>query len=207
MAKTRVPVQRPAEVEHEILPLIAGRWSPRAFDPRPVEREKLLRLFEAARWSASCFNEQPWRFFVALKDDAHRPMLEGFLVEGNFWAKNAPVLMLAAAVTTFARNGNPNRTAVHDVGLACANLMIQAVHEGLVAHGMAGFSVERATVELQLPETVVPAAMWAIGYPGFVEDLPEHLRERELGPRTRRRVEHTVFADSLERAHPLVQGA
>jgi nitroreductase len=205
MAKTRVPVQRPADTEHEILPLIAGRWSPRAFDSRPVETDKLLRLLDAARWSASCFNEQPWRFFLATKDDAHRPMLEAFLVDGNAWARSAPLLMLTAAHTLFARNDQPNRVALHDVGLACANLVIQAVHEGLCAHGMAGFSVERAKADLQLPDHLVPVAMWAIGYPGFVEDLPSHLQAREMAPRTRRRLEHTVFAGSLEQAHPLVK--
>ena len=51
---TRLPI-------HELL---AERWSPRAFDSRPLEQEKLHALLEAARWAPSCFNDQPWRFIV-----------------------------------------------------------------------------------------------------------------------------------------------
>ncbi|MEK6586945.1 MAG: nitroreductase family protein, partial [Nitrospirota bacterium] len=48
--------------------LLAGRWSPRAFDERPVDGDLLRVLFEAARWAPSSNNEQPWRFIVATKD-------------------------------------------------------------------------------------------------------------------------------------------
>ncbi len=46
-------------------PLFVERWSPRAFDPRPIPRETLLSLFEAARWAPSARNEQPWLFLFA----------------------------------------------------------------------------------------------------------------------------------------------
>jgi nitroreductase len=48
-----------------ILDVLAERWSPRAWQDRPVEEEKLIRLFEAARWAASSGNEQSWRFLLA----------------------------------------------------------------------------------------------------------------------------------------------
>ena len=47
-----------AETAHPVLPVIAERWSPYAYDPRPVEREKLLSCLEAARWAPSSYNEQ-----------------------------------------------------------------------------------------------------------------------------------------------------
>jgi nitroreductase len=56
---------KPAAADYAIHELFVERWSPRAFDTRPVEDEKLLTLFEAARWSASTFNRQGWRFIVA----------------------------------------------------------------------------------------------------------------------------------------------
>jgi len=42
-----------AQPDYPIHPLLQGRFSPRAFAPRPVEAEKLRSLLEAARWSAS----------------------------------------------------------------------------------------------------------------------------------------------------------
>src|SRR5437660_1225586 len=83
---------------------------------RAVEPEKLRILFEAARWAASCFNEQPWRFIVATKENpAEYEKLLGCLVEKNQkWATSAPVLMISVAQLNFAHNGKPNRHALHD---------------------------------------------------------------------------------------------
>src|ERR1700752_91575 len=85
-----------AKPDHPVLPVIAERWSPYAYDPRPVEREKLLSCLEAARWAPSSYNEQPWTFILAERTDQ-----AGFaqdldcLVEGSRgWAKNVGVLML-----------------------------------------------------------------------------------------------------------------
>jgi len=46
-------MDRPAPADHAIHDLLAKRWSPRAFDPRPVEPERLRILLEAARWAPS----------------------------------------------------------------------------------------------------------------------------------------------------------
>ena len=55
----------------------------------------------------------------------------GCLIEFNQgWAKAAPVLMLSFAHLAFDRNGQPNRHAFHDVGLAMANLTVQATDRG-----------------------------------------------------------------------------
>lgn len=47
-----------------VLPIILGRWSPRAFVDRDISPLDLRTIFEAARWAPSSFNEQPWRFIV-----------------------------------------------------------------------------------------------------------------------------------------------
>ena len=50
-------------------------------------------LFEAARWAASSYNEQPWSYLLATKEDpAEFARLLSCLVEANqAWAKAAPV--------------------------------------------------------------------------------------------------------------------
>ena len=108
------------------LDVIRRRWSPRAFSERPVSSQDLALLLEAARWAASSANEQPWRFIIARKSDpdTYQKLLET-LVEGNqIWARNAPLLLLTVAKRTFTSNGNPNRVALHDTGIALAHLML-----------------------------------------------------------------------------------
>ncbi len=189
-------MEKPAQTHFPIHDLLARRWSPRAFDERPVDTDTLRSLFEAARWAPSSNNEQPWRFIVARKtgQQAEWNRLFDCLLDGNRrWAVHAPVLMLSIASMNFEDDRTPNRHAFHDTGLAAENLVLQATASGLVAHQMAGFDVEKARVDLKIPSGYEPVAMIAIGYPGDPAVLPERLRERELRPRSRRAIQEWAF--------------
>lgn len=85
-----------------------------------VEPEKLCSVLEAARWAASSYNEQPWSFIVATKDNQDEfERLLSILAEANQeWARNAPVLIISMAKLHFERNGVENHHAFHDVGAA-----------------------------------------------------------------------------------------
>ena len=189
--------EKPAPVNYVVDPDIKRRWSPRAFEDRPVEREKILALLEAAHWAPSCFNEQPWRYLVF--DGADQEALEkarATLVEGNAWALKAPVLMISIARDNFTYNEEPNRTAQHDVGLASENLVLEAVAQGLVAHQMAGFNTAQARTAFHIPEDYTVLAMIAVGYPyrGSLDELSEKARASELAPRQRRPISEIAFA-------------
>jgi len=188
-------MEKRAETAYPVHDLIARRWSPRALDPKPVPEALLRSLLEAARWAPSAFNEQPWSFLVARREDA-----EGFakmldcLVEGNqTWARNAGVLMLTVVRSTFTRNDKPNRHAFHDLGLAAANLSLQAVEQGLVVHQMAGILPDRAREVYGVPGGFEVATGIAVGYPGAAEALPEQLRAAETAPRERKPQSEFVF--------------
>lgn len=184
-----------AAAEYPVMDLIRRRWSPHAFAARPVERDKLLSLFEAARWSSSCYNDQPWNYIYACREDSEAwERLASCLVEANaVWARSAPVLALSIARLRFTHNGQPNRHAWYDTGQATALLGLQATELGLYVHQMGGFSPDRAREVLAIPEGYEPAAMMAIGYLGDGAALPEHLRQREESPRVRRPVREFVF--------------
>ncbi len=192
--------EKKAAAGHPINDLLARRWSPRAWADRAVSRDTLASLFEAARWAPSCFNEQPWRYVIALREDTGGfERLASLLTEGNAWAREAPVLALSVTHLSFQRNGKPNRHAWHDVGAASENLCLQAVECGLRVHQMAGFDRERAREMLGLDEDHDPVAMIAIGYPGDPAGLPEKLRAREVAPRERRPLDAFVFEEGWER--------
>ena len=189
-------MEKLADTLYPIHDLLRQRWSPRAFDDRPVEPEKLLSLCEAARWAPSSNNEQPWRFIVADKDyETEWNRLLACLVEGNRkWAYRAPVLILSVASLNFEDDSTPNRHAFHDTGVAVENLVLQATALGLAAHQMAGFDVEKARADLKIPSGYEPVAMIAVGYPGDLASLPDRLRERELQPRSRRPISEWTFS-------------
>lgn len=188
-------MEKPATTEFPVHDLIRNRWSPRAFSDKPVPLDVLRSLFEAARWAASSYNEQPWTFLMATKDDPENfAKMLSVLVEFNAgWAKHAPVLALAVAKLAFHHNGSPNRNAFYDVGAASAQLTFEASSRGLFVHQMAGYDGAKARQVFEIPAGWEPIAAIAIGYPGDPESLPQPLRDRELAPRSRKRLGEFVM--------------
>jgi nitroreductase len=204
--KGALMMDKVADTIYPIETLLKQRWSPRAFSSRPVETEKLLSLWEAARWAASCANEQPWYFIVATKQsETEYARLLSCLRENNQqWAQQAPVLMVSVAKLAFEANGQANRYAFHDVGLAVANLITQATALGLFVHQMAGFYPDKVRELYGVPEGFEPVAGLVLGYPGDPASLPEDLKQRELARRTRRPIETFVFEQTWGQISPLV---
>ena len=199
-------LQKHAETSAPIHDIISRRWSPRAFDSRPVELAKLRSLFEAARWAASSYNGQPWYFLVATKDEpeSYKKILESFVEFNQGWAKSAPVLAISVAAMKFAHNGEPNRHAFHDVGQAAATLAIEASNLGLQVHQMAGILPDKAKHLFHIPDGYEAVAGIAIGYPGDPNSLPDQLRTQEQGPRQRKPLESFVFDGDWGKPSPIV---
>jgi nitroreductase len=183
LADTRVPIQ----------PAIAARWSPRAFDPAAVVTgEQITALLEAARWAATWGHRQPVRFIVGLRGDKTFDRLTQVLKRGNSYAKAAGALVLVCA-----DEGPDERTAVYaavDAGAAIAQLTIEAVSRGLIAHPMAGFNPDAARVAFGIPEGVRPLAVVAVGSLGDYSQAPPEVIERDALSRQRLPLEEVVFA-------------
>ncbi len=168
--------------------LVARRWSPRAFDAqRSVTPEQTMALIEAARWAPSCFGEEPWRFLVwdRARDAQGWQQAYDCLSDNNKkWVKNVPLLFLACADSKL-KNGNPNRWAQYDTGMAALALALEALAQGLVSHQMGGFDMAKARAAFAIPESFTPMAMIAVGYQAEPGILDEETRAKELKPRGR----------------------
>ncbi|TLY28010.1 MAG: nitroreductase [Nitrospirae bacterium] len=201
-------MEKPAETQYPIHDLLRRRWSPRAFSEQAVAPDTLRSLWEAARWAASCFNEQPWSFIVATKEDPKEfSRLLSCLVEGNItWAQHAPVLMVSVAKTYFDQDGSPNLHAWHDVGQAAANLTVQATALGLFVHQMAGILPGKIRELYQIPDQYEPVAGIALGYPGNPDQLPDKLRQRELAKRTKKPLAEFVFTGRWGQTSTIAKG-
>src|SRR6185295_15435057 len=115
-------------------------------------------------------------------------------VEGNqAWAKHAPVLALGVVTLRFVRNDKPNRAAVHDLGLAAGNMLVEATARELFVHQMIGILPDRARELYAIPETAEAWTAIAIGYRGDPQRLPEALRPLDATPRQRKPLREFVF--------------
>lgn len=184
------------ELQRPIHPLLQKRWSPRAFSDELLSKEQIQTLFEAARWAPSSYNDQPWFFLYATRDnEAQHKKLLSCLNEGNrSWAQKAPLLVVAIARPYFSRNSKPNRHAWHDVGQAIAHLTIQATAMDLYVHQMAGFSPEKTIEIYNIPDEYEPVTTFVVGRLGDPENLEdEGKRTSETKPQQRKPQEEFVF--------------
>jgi nitroreductase len=204
------PEERPEAIkaatpDYPINELASRRWSPFSFSPEMVSETDLRSLFEAARWAPSCFNEQPWRYIVATKDDKNDfKRLLSCLTEGNQkWAKYAPVLALGVISKSFKRNGKPNRHAEHDLGLASATLVHEATARGIYVHQMAGILPQKAKQLFAIPDDFEVLTGIAIGYAGENDEAEPGFKERDRRKRNRRPASETVFSGEWGQTHSL----
>lgn len=190
---------KPAPVDVPVTDLIKNRWSPVHFSNTPLSKEIIASLFEAARWAPSSYNEQPWFYVYAGSEDGEaRETINALLVEGNAWAKNAGLLIVSFANKNLVRGGKPNRFAAHDLGASSMQLVLQATAMGLVSHQMGGFAHEKANELLGVPADYEPGSMIAIGFPGDPKTISAEMKERESGPRQRKKVSEFAFRGAMK---------
>jgi nitroreductase len=188
---------RSATTDTPILDVLAARFSTRVFDPAAtIEESALASALEAARWSPSANNTQPWRFIVTRRgSDEFAEVYDTLRDFNKAWAGDAAVLVVAAATTTTA-DGSPMHFAQYDTGQAVAHFTVQASAEGLATHQMGGF--DRAAVKdaFDLPESITPLTVIAVGAAGSLTETSDEVRARESAPRTRLPLSEFVLVNS-----------
>lgn len=186
-------IKKTAEIHPDSLPihpLIADRWSPRAFNSaRTLTRPEVLSLIEAARWAPSANNLQPWRYRVVLHGEPTFAELaaRGLTGFNQAWAPNASAMFVLSVKTVKEDGSELPKVGTHfDAGLSAAQLVLQAGSLGLHAHYMAGIVRDEVKVVLGIDETEHVVVIIAVGEQADESVLAEGAaRERELTPRTR----------------------
>ena len=191
-------IHKPARTRAPIHPLLASRWSPRAFNSaRPVSADAAFAIMEAARWAPSCFGAEPWRFVVCDKnaDESAWQKALACLAPGNReWAAAAPLLIFACAEKQFAHNGKDNRHCLYDTGAAVMSMVVEAENQELRAHQMGGFDPQAAQKAFAIPDSFECIAAIAVGHQGDPRTLPDELAERETAERQRKPLGEVFFA-------------
>jgi len=168
-----------------ILEEIMNRRSGRAFSSKPISDEMLNSILEAGRWAPSCANSQSWNF-VVLRENTVLEKAHEFLTRGNAYAKRAPIMILVAAKEDSGCSSHGLPYFAVDVGLAVQNMLLQAVHLGLMGHPTAGWDEDGLKKLTGIPDEYRILTVVFFGYEGDPETLDEITREKEKRPRTRR---------------------
>lgn len=149
------------------LALIFGRRSIRIFSPGQVSEEAVNKLLEAAMAGPSAMTKDPWRFVVT-----RRPEKLQSLAAALPGGKMLPTASLAIVVC-----GDPAAVfeqhisyLLQDCSAATENLLLAAHGLGLGACWVGVHptpeAIRRVRELFNIPETVVPVAVIAVGQPG-----------------------------------------
>lgn len=198
-------MRKPAETAFPLHEAIRERWSPRGFAETPLTTAELGSLFEAFRWAPSCANGQPWGLIVGVKGqgDAWQRLFDALTPGNQSWCDRVPVLMATVAVPGFRHNGRPNRHWQHDVGLASAQMAVQAASMGLAVHFMGGFDRDKVRAAFGVPEDHEPMAAVAAGRQAEPGTVPEDIVARDAAPRSRLGLNEIIFGARWGEALPL----
>ncbi|MEV7416215.1 nitroreductase family protein [Streptomyces sp. NPDC089919] len=159
-------------------PLLAGRFSPYAFDPAgAVDDAAREVLLEAARWAPSAGNSQPWGFLATRPGEVdHKRILPYLAPSSARWATDAGLLVVAL---TRRHSGDPtiqySEFADYDLGQAVAHLSVQAQAMGLAVHQFRAFDLDALTEELRPAPGWAVVSMLAVGRPA---EAPPVVRQR-----------------------------
>ena len=123
----------------EMLSILEGRQSERAYIDRPVEKEKLERITEAGRMSPSACNGQPWKFIVVDDPELRQKVAsatESEMLRINTFVRQAPVLIVVVReksnITSRAGDLIKRKDySLIDTGIATASMVYQATADGL----------------------------------------------------------------------------
>jgi len=196
---------RTATTSVELTPLVADRWSPRAFDRRPLADAEVTALLEAARWAPSANNYQPWRFLVGRQgvdgaDATYKGIYDALAEFNQLWASAAP-LLIAAVVEVEHEDGSAREIAPYELGLAVSQLTVEAAARGLHVHQMGGFDATQIGAEFGVPPQYRTVVVLAVGRLGDPESLPDWAAERETAPRERKPLADIAFVGEWGTPH------
>lgn len=173
-------------LQTKFLELVRQRRSVRKFDPRPVEREKIVTCIEAARLAPSAENVQPWRFLVLDEQQVLQDFGEAAfsgIYRYSRWAMQAPVLVVILAKPDIIANRLGKQIqGTHyyliDIGIAGEHLILQAQELGLGSCWIGWFNARKAARALSLPPGLKVVSLIALGYPST--PLPPEKRKKSL---------------------------
>ncbi|RPH95722.1 MAG: hypothetical protein EHM72_14850, partial [Calditrichaeota bacterium] len=128
---------------------------------------------EAARLAPSADNAQPWRYLI-IDDEAVKQRVVEHAFSGIYratrWAAAAPVLVILFAQLDIVANQLAKRVTgipyyLIDMGISGEHFVLQAHELGLGTCWIGWFSAKGVHKALQVPKSLRPVEMIAVGYP------------------------------------------
>ena len=146
----------------DVYEAVKKRYSCRAYKNKPIEPEKLKRVFDAARLAPSAKNFQDWRFVVVTEESTKQQVAKA-AKEQMFLAEAGAIIVACSNSDYVMSCGQP--IAGIDVAIALEHIALTAVQEGLATCWIGSFSPGEIHQILNIPENIEIIELMALGYP------------------------------------------
>ena len=141
---------------------IRKRYSCRAYQAKPIEKEKLDKIFEAARLAPSAKNMQDWRFVVVTDKQKKQKVAESTNQAESFAKAGA---IIAACSNSEMVMSCGQAIGPIDVAIALEHICLQATELGLATCWIGSFETEKVKQILDIPNDIAVIELMSLGYP------------------------------------------
>jgi nitroreductase len=151
----------------DVFEAVQERKSIRAYQDKPVAREKIERMLEAGRLAPSANNREPWHFIAVTNPEKRKALSKGMYAK---FIANAPLVIVVCG----DKKASSDWYAI-DASLAAENMVLTAVSEGLGTCFVGSFDEADVRSVLGVPDNFEALVMIPIGYPQEKLDLSSKL--------------------------------
>lgn len=143
-----------------VLDVAKKRYSVRAYEDKPVEKEKLDKILASAHVAPTAANLQPVKLLVV--QDKKR--LDCIAKAGNIYHAPLAIIVCADHEKAWTRPFDNKQTTDIDAAILTDHMMLQATELGLGTVWVCFFRPDVIKQEFQLPDNLEPINILAIGY-------------------------------------------
>ena len=158
----------------DILDLIKSRRTVKSFHPKYIPWELVARVMDAGRYAPSSGNLQNWKFIAVLEPDLKTKLAEATYDQYNIALAGVLIVVCAEpekAERYFGARGERLFT-VQNCAAAIQNMLLEAHSLGLGACWVGAFNEAEVKDICDIPPSVRPQAIVAVGYPKHVPNSP-----------------------------------
>lgn len=156
--------------------IFSQRYSCRAYAPRAVGRESVLRILEAARLAPSAVNRQPWTFLVVDDESGRRSVIDAYDRE---WVRSAPlfIIVIGHHDQAWHRQADAKDHTDIDCAIAAEHICLAATAEELATCWVCNFDPVKLRAAFDIPDSAEPIAVIPLGYPAEGSKTPDKVRK------------------------------
>lgn len=195
------------------LEIAKSRYSVRDYTSQKVEQEKLEKILFAAHVAPTAANLQPVRLIIVQEDEG----LNKIGKAANLYGAPLAIIVCSEHTKAWTRPFDRKQTVDIDASILTDHMMIEATELGLGSVWICYFKPDVIKKEFQLPDTLEPINILAIGYSNENPADPERhatqrisldelvhyekvVTERSVGVKTDTSEKFPKYADCLEKS-------